>query len=131
MAIKIIHVILLASVKYIFTLPYAMIIGLEYKQAIIAVLIGGIGGFLFFYYISKPLLLGFNFAWPCICNMFPAVIKKKIRCILWETDTKTRSKSFFKKKQVYCKNKINLWLVGNCFCHSGFTYYSGGGISCK
>ena len=38
MAIKIIHVILLASVKYIFTLPYAMIIGLEYKQAIIAIL---------------------------------------------------------------------------------------------
>jgi len=77
MVIKIIHVILLASVKYIFTLPYAMIIGLEYKQAIISVLIGGIGGFLVFYYLTKPLLLGFNIAWPCICNMVPSVIKKR------------------------------------------------------
>lgn len=50
---KIIHVVLLASVKYFLTLPYAMIIGLDYKQAVASVLVGGIGGFLFFYYLSK------------------------------------------------------------------------------
>ncbi|MBK6285707.1 MAG: hypothetical protein IPF54_26295 [Draconibacterium sp.] len=48
MIFKILHVILLASVKYFLTLPYALIIGLDFDQALISVLIGGIGGFLFF-----------------------------------------------------------------------------------
>ena len=47
MAIKIFHVILLASVKYIITLPYAMVIGLKYEQAIFAVLTGGRRIFIF------------------------------------------------------------------------------------
>lgn len=75
MVIKILHVILLASVKYFFTLPYALVIGLEFEQAIIAVLAGGIGGFLFFYYLSHPVIRAFNVAWPCICNLVPQFIK--------------------------------------------------------
>ncbi len=115
MAIKIIHVILLASVKYIFTLPYAMIIGLEYKQAIIAVLIGGIGGFLFFYYISKPLLLGFNFAWPCICNMFPAVIKKRYAVYCEKRIQKRDPKVFSRKSRFIAKIKSTYGLWGIVF----------------
>ncbi|MCG6190121.1 hypothetical protein [Maribellus maritimus] len=68
---KIIHVVLLASVKYILTLPYAMIIGLEYKQALIAVLIGGIGGFLFFYYLSKRAIQIYHKIRPYIYTLIP------------------------------------------------------------
>ena len=54
--VKLIHVFLLAMVKYSFTFPYALLIGLDATQAIIAVTVGGISGFFFFYYLSAALL---------------------------------------------------------------------------
>nr|WP_321354620.1 hypothetical protein [uncultured Draconibacterium sp.] len=74
-----IHIVLLASVKYIVTLPYAMIIGLDYKYALLAVLTGGIGGFLFFYYISKPLNRGLMLLWPCLCKAIPNSMRGSYR----------------------------------------------------
>lgn len=53
---KIIQVALLASVKYLFTLPYAIIIGLDHQQATISIIAGGVLGFLFFYYTSGWLI---------------------------------------------------------------------------
>lgn len=54
--VKLIHVFLLASVKYFITFPYALLIGLDETQAIIAVTIGGISGFFFFYYLSAVII---------------------------------------------------------------------------
>jgi hypothetical protein len=54
--IKLIHVFFLATVKYLLTFPYALLIGLDETQAIIAVTIGGISGFFFFYYLSAFLI---------------------------------------------------------------------------
>lgn len=79
MIFKIAHVILLASVKYFFTLPYAMIIGLDYKQAILAVLVGGIGGFLFFFYLSKPAINAFRASRPFFCRFVPAGFKARYK----------------------------------------------------
>lgn len=93
MVIKILHVVLLASVKYFFTLPYAMIIGLEYEQAVLSVLAGGIGGFLFFYYLSKPLIRGFNSAFPFFCRLAPVSLK-------------TRCQKFFNRNRINRKVKI-------------------------
>ena len=42
--LKLINVFLLASVKYFFSFPYALVIGLNYEQAIVSVMIGGISG---------------------------------------------------------------------------------------
>ena len=56
--VKIIHVFLLATIKYFITLPYAMLIGLNATQAIISVTVGGITGFFFFYYLSA-IIIGF------------------------------------------------------------------------
>ena len=53
---KLVHVYLLATVKYFITFPYALLIGLNYTQTIIAVTIGGITGFYFFYRISGILI---------------------------------------------------------------------------
>lgn len=50
--LKLLHVYLLATVKYFLTFPYAIVIGLDYTQTIIAVTVGGISGFIFFYYFS-------------------------------------------------------------------------------
>lgn len=75
--IKIIQVVLLASVKYFFTLPYALLIGLDYDHAIIALLVGGIGGFLFFYYLSKEIIMFYRYIKPRIINIFYRIFKKE------------------------------------------------------
>ena len=50
--LKIIQVFLLASVKYVFTFPIALLIGLNFKQTLISVTLGGLVGFFFFYHFS-------------------------------------------------------------------------------
>jgi hypothetical protein len=97
MVFKIVHVILLASVKYFITLPYAMIIGLNYQQALISVLIGGIGGFLFFYYLSKHITVLFQKLKPKICHMVPSLIKTRYQ-IFCDKLTVQKPKKFFSKK---------------------------------
>jgi len=105
MVIKILHVILLASVKYIFTLPYALVIGLEYEQAIIAVLAGGIGGFLFFYYLSHPVIRAFNSAWPCICSLVPQFIKIRYHKFCNQSKTGKKIKIFTRKNRFLAQFK--------------------------
>jgi hypothetical protein len=99
MVFKIIHVILLASVKYFYTLPYALVIGLEFEQAIIALLAGGMGGFLFFYYLSKYVIRAFNFVWPYICNLVPQFIKRCYREFFTRKKVKSKTKIFTRKKR--------------------------------
>lgn len=54
--LKLLHVYLLATVKYFLTFPYALLIGLNFAQTIILVTIGGISGFYFFYFLSGFLI---------------------------------------------------------------------------
>lgn len=49
---KLLHVYLLATVKYFITFPYAMLIGLDFLHTLVIVTVGGITGFYFFYYVS-------------------------------------------------------------------------------
>jgi hypothetical protein len=104
-ALKIIHIILLASVKYIITLPYAMIIGLEYKYAILAVLAGGIGGFLFFYYLSKPLDRGLKCVWPPLCKLIPSNLKLRYNTYRQKRDKKRPNKVFSKQSRFLVRTK--------------------------
>jgi len=111
MVLKYLHIILLASVKYFFTLPYAMIIGLDYKQALIAVLIGGIGGFLFFYYLSKPVIRVIDFLWPYICSYAPPVYRFRYKAICEKRFLKKPSKIFTRKSRLIVKirRRYGLW----------------------
>ena len=115
MAIKVLHVILLASVKYFFTLPYAMIIGLEYKQAIFAVLIGGIGGFLFFFYLSKPLIRGIDFMWPYFCMLIPRPLRLRYKSYCERRDLSKSSKIFSRKSRFIGKLRSTYGLWGIIF----------------
>ena len=115
MAIKIFHIILLASVKYIITLPYAMVIGLEYEQALFAVLTGGIGGFLFFYYLSKPVIKGFRAVTQFLCRYFSKFRRgNETRCEFERIKKKTR---IFTRKNRFLarfKNTYGFWGVIVC-----------------
>jgi hypothetical protein len=100
MIIKILHIILLASVKYIFMLPYAMIIGLEFEQAVVAVLIGGIGGFLFFYYLSKYVIRGLKTALSYIPRILPGKIKSRYNNLYKKITKRKKPKIFTRKNRL-------------------------------
>jgi hypothetical protein len=112
MVFKIVHVILLAAVKYIVTLPYAMLIGVEYKYAIIAVLAGGIGGFLFFYYLSKPVNKGLELFWPYLCKATPQVLKKAYGNYCEKRRLQHPKKIFSRKSRLISKIKTTYGLWG-------------------
>jgi len=103
MIFKILHVILLASVKYFITLPYAMIIGLNYQQAVISLLIGGIGGFLFFYYLSKRILAWVDYLKPKMCRFVPLFIKLRFQVFCERITIKYPSKIFSRKSRFIAK----------------------------
>ncbi len=112
MVFKIFHVILLASVKYFVTLPYAMIIGLNYQQALISVLIGGIGGFLFFYYLSKRLITAFEIVKPRICRYIPEFVKVRFHVFCTRMSLNKPSKIFSKKSRFIAKVKSSYGFWG-------------------
>jgi hypothetical protein len=56
MLFRLFQLFLLASLKYILTVPYILLIDIEYKYALPTIVIGGIGGFLFFYFLSKKVV---------------------------------------------------------------------------
>lgn len=110
MVFKIAHIILLASVKYILTLPYAMLIGVEYKYAILSVLTGGIGGFLLFFYLSKPLIKYVDRMMPHFCRVVPASIKQRFQ-LLCNRQPKKLSNRFTRRNRfmVRVKTTYGLW----------------------
>lgn len=109
MIIKIAHVILLAAVKFILTLPYAMVIGLEYEEALISVLIGGIGGFLFFYYLSRHAIRLFNNFIPLFSRWIPLFIKMRLQTV---REKRKKSKIFTRRNRFLAKFKRSYGLFG-------------------
>ena len=120
MAIKILHVILLAAVKYIITLPYAMIIGLNYEQAIFAVLTGGIGGFLFFYYLSKPVIKGFRAVKDFICLKISRLHKGSNKSHCKREKIKKKIKIFTRKNRFLARFKKTYGFWGVIVCTPPF-----------
>ena len=112
MIFKIVHVILLASVKYFLTLPYALIIGLDFDQALISVLIGGIGGFLFFYYLSRRVIVLFDFLKPKLCRIMPGFIKARFHLFCERLTSKKPAKLFSKKSRFIAKVKTTYGFWG-------------------
>lgn len=112
MFFKIVHVALLASVKYFITLPYAMLIGLDFSQAIIAVLVGGIGGFLFFYYMSKPFFKGLEHIKPFICQLMPEFVKTRYQTFCQKRLTQKPVKIFSKKRRLMVKLRTSYGFWG-------------------
>jgi hypothetical protein len=77
MLFKLFQLFLLASLKYILTVPYVLLIELEYKYALPTIVIGGIGGFLFFYFLSKKVVILFRRLLPLIHRFLSARIKSQ------------------------------------------------------
>jgi hypothetical protein len=108
---KFLQVVLLASVKYFLTIPYALLIGMDYEMAVAAIIIGGISGFFFFYYLLKPVTGLFKSFKPFTCRIMPEVIRNRFSgfCSNW---LNPRKKVFFSRRSrtiVKIKRNYGMW----------------------
>ncbi len=76
---KIVNVFLLATVKYFYTPIYAYAIDLDFWSTMFTMIIGGILGFLLFYYFSNIIILSSNHIKPRIKKVLPEYVQKKYR----------------------------------------------------
>ena len=88
-----------------------MIIGLEYKQALFAVLVGGIGGVLFFYYLSKQVNSWFYFIRPYLCKITPPFLRARYRNFC-ENNQNRKKQRFTKRNRFLAKFKKSYGLWG-------------------
>ena len=105
------HVILLASVKYLLTIPYARLIGLSYEQALIAVIFGGIGGFLFFYYLSGWLNRKMGTIKSFLCRMIPPFVRLRYQRFCTDPKSKRPSRIFSERSRFFvtARRKYGFW----------------------
>jgi len=111
MALKVINVILLASVKYFLTFPYSLIIGLDFELAMFSVIAGGVAGFLFFYYLSHRVITWSKKVKPLICRRVPAWLKVRYAAYCVKRNEKVR-KLFTKRSRFIARIKSNYGLWG-------------------
>jgi hypothetical protein len=111
-ALKIIQVFLLATVKYVITFPFALLIGLNLQQTLIAVTLGGITGFFFFYHFSGFAMKRFHhiktFSWKYI----PISLRLKLHHLLsWRKDVNAE-RVFSRKNRFLARFRSKLGLPG-------------------
>jgi hypothetical protein len=111
MLFKLFQLFLLASLKYILTVPYVLLTEIDYKYALPTIVIGGIGGFLFFYFLSKKVVGIFRKLIQLIHRFMSDRIKSKYCkiCVSW---IKPRHKTVFSLRNrmiVRVKKSYGLW----------------------
>lgn len=110
--LKFIQVFLLATVKYVMTFPYALLIGLNLKQALLSVTLGGIVGFFFFYYLSGVAIRRFTVFKSFLRRYAPPIVRLKYRQLLAWRKKLTGEKVFSKKTRFIVTLRSKLGLPG-------------------
>ena len=109
---KIIQVFLLATVKYVLTFPYALLIGLNFQQTLISVTLGGIVGFYFFYHFSGFAIRQFHHVKTFVWKHSPQSIRLKFRqLVVWRKRT-TGERVFTKRSRFIVKFRAKYGLIG-------------------
>jgi hypothetical protein len=73
--LKYLNVIALASVKFFWATPYAYMFRLTEIETFVMIQIGGLLGFVFFYYFFSFLLKELKLIWPMIYYITPRIFK--------------------------------------------------------
>lgn len=73
--LKYLNVIALASVKFFWATPYAYMFRLTEIETFVMIQIGGLLGFVFFYYFFSFLLKELKLVWPMIYYITPRIFK--------------------------------------------------------
>jgi hypothetical protein len=109
---KIIQVFLLATIKYVLTFPFAMLIGLNFAQTLIAVTLGGLAGFFFFYYLSGYAIKRFHRLKNFIRRHTPLSIRIRFRQLMNWRKKQTGEKVFCRKNRFIVGFRSKFGLLG-------------------
>ena len=103
---KLLQILVLSGVKFIFAPLISIGYGFNYFQTVIITTIGGILGFLFFFYLSRWIIVQFNQLCPIVFSYFTGNSVEKAKEILNCGDTK-KKKAFSRKSRtiVSIRNK--------------------------
>ena len=110
--LKIVQVFLLATVKFVLTFPYALLIGLNFQQTLISVTLGGIAGFIFFYHFSGFAIRQFHHVKTFLWKHSPNVVKHRYRKIVDNRKRVTGEKVFTKRNRLIVKFRSKYGLFG-------------------
>lgn len=110
--LKIIQVFLLASVKYVFTFPFALLIGLSFMQTLVSVTLGGIAGFFFFYHFSGYAIREFHHVKTFLRKHLPLSVRLKYRQLaVWRKGI-TGERIFSRRNRFIVRFRIKFGLPG-------------------
>jgi len=109
---KIVQVFLLATVKYVLTFPYALLIGLNFQQTLISVTMGGIVGFIFFYHFSGFAIKQFHHVKTFLWKHTPMSLRIKYRRLIGWRKGVTGEKVFTKRSRMIVKFRSKYGLLG-------------------
>ncbi len=73
--LKYLNVIVIASIKFFWATPYAFLFRLNLVETFVMIQLGGLLGFLFFYYFFSFLLIEIKRIWPLIYYITPRIFK--------------------------------------------------------
>jgi hypothetical protein len=110
--LKIINVFLLATIKYVLTFPYALLIGLNFEQTLIVVTLGGIIGFLFFYYLTGFAIKHVHLIKSFLRRHLPPIFYLKYRQLVNWRKKITGERVFSKKNRMIVWFRAKLGLPG-------------------
>lgn len=110
--LKIIQVFLLATVKYVITFPFAILIGLNLQQTLIAVTLGGIAGFFFFYHLSGFALNRFHHLKIFLRRHLPLSVRLKYRQLVTWRKGITGERVFSKRNRIIVRLRSKFGLAG-------------------
>lgn len=110
--LKIVQVFLLATVKYVITFPFALLIGLNFVQTLIAVTLGGIAGFFFFYHLSGYAIKKFHHFKTFLRRHTPRPIRIRFRQLLNWRKKLTGERVFSKRNRLIVSFRSKFGLLG-------------------
>jgi hypothetical protein len=99
--LKILNIVFLASIKYFWTPPYALVLHLGVWETLLALEIGGICGYLFFFYLSHLVLAWLSKLWTKLYFFTP--VKFKVSVEEWRAQLREKRK---KRKRFTRMNKL-------------------------
>ncbi|HEX7585464.1 MAG TPA: hypothetical protein VF373_12295 [Prolixibacteraceae bacterium] len=110
--LKIIQVFLLATVKYVITFPYALLIGLNFEQTLISVTLGGLAGFFFFYHFSGFAIKRFHHVKTFLRRHMPLPFRLKYRQLAAWRKRMTGEQIFSKRNRFIVRFRSKFGLPG-------------------
>jgi hypothetical protein len=110
--LKLINVSFIASIKYFWSTPYAFILKLNAFETLFCIEIGGILGFLLYYYFFRVLFAELKLLWPVVYFFTPTIFK--VRFELWRDRRRKRQLSRRKytnmnKIIIKIRRKYGMW----------------------